>query len=95
MFLFAWVIGAAGLVLSGEVNKGWLALLGVAGSILIALGARLWGDRRAWLAFAESQSRLFPQPSGATAQRFTAAGLVVIGLGWLLGGVVGVHALLT
>jgi hypothetical protein len=95
MFLLAWLIGAVGLVLSGEVDEGWLALLLVAGLTLVFLGARLWRDRRAWLAFVESQSRLLPQPSGRSAQRYTPAGIVVVGLGWLLGGIAGLHALLT
>lgn len=95
LFFVAWLIGVVGIVMSGQVDEGWLALLGVAGLILVWIGFRLWRDRRAWLAFVESQSTIYPQPSGRATQRYTAAGIVVIGLGWLLGGIVGVHALLT
>ncbi|MDA0179350.1 hypothetical protein OJ997_03495 [Solirubrobacter phytolaccae] len=93
-FFLAWLLGFVGIVLSSR-NDRWLVLLVPAGLILVGLGIRMLLNRRAWLAFVESQSKRYPQPSGPVARRFTGAGIVIVGLGWLLGGVVGLHALLT
>jgi hypothetical protein len=87
------VVGAAGLVLSSELDDGWRALLVPAGLILIVLGVRLLLSRHAWMAFVESQSRVLQHPSGRVTRRFTGIGLVIIGLGWMTGGVVGLYHL--
>lgn len=92
-FLVAWLLGAAGIVLSGELDDGWRALLVPAGLILIALGVRVLRDRHAWMAFVESQSKVLRHPSGKIMRRFTGIGLVIIGLGWMIGGVVGLFDL--
>ncbi len=92
-FFLGWLLGAAGVVLSGELDAGWRALLVPAGLILIGLGVRLLLDRHAWMAFAESQSKLLRHPSGRVTQRFTGIGLVTIGLGWMIGGAVGLYHL--
>jgi hypothetical protein len=94
-FFVAWLLGAAGIVLSREVEDGWRALLVPAGLILIALGVRFLLDRHAWTAFVESQSKLFRHPSGPLTRRLTGIGLVIIGLGWMTGGVVGLYVLWT
>ena len=86
-------VAARGIVLSGEVDDGWRALLVPAGLILIVLGVRPLRDRHAWMAFVESQSKVLRHPSGQVTRRFTGIGLLIIGLGWMIGGVVGLYDL--
>lgn len=93
--LIPWLIGFPALILSAEVDDRFAVFFGVSGMLLLASGIRVLTNDRDWSRFLASQRRgRFGYPPGRLPRLAFGAGVLIIGLGWTFGGLLGVLALL-
>jgi hypothetical protein len=94
-FVAAWAIGLAGMLLI-DVSDGFGVLLLPSGLLLCWTGLALVRDRHEWDRFrlaAARQSRTASLADRAFVRGVFAAGFLIIGAGWTLGGALGALAL--
>jgi hypothetical protein len=95
-FLLAWLIGFPAVFLAAEADSRFIAACAVSGLLLVIGAVHALSNEREWERFLTSQ-RSRPggaaYPRGPGARLAFAVGTAIIGVGFLVGGVLGVLAI--